>query len=112
MKRTREPRQAPADTYAPRRGRSSPAGEDILGHAASAFRRAGFVDATLVLRWREIAGDDIARIAEPVKLTEEPHGAVLTLKCEPGAAVFVQHQTRELLQRLATYLGPSRVTRL
>jgi hypothetical protein len=84
----------------------------VLGHAASALQRAGFSDATLVLRWREIAGEDIARIAEPVKLTEGPEGAVLTLKCEPGAAVFLQHQTRELLGRLAFYLGRSQVARL
>jgi hypothetical protein len=112
MKRPREQRQAPAATYAPRRGRASPAGEDVLGHAASALQRAGFSDATLVLRWREIAGPDIARIAEPVKLTDAPDGAVLTLKCEPGAAVFLQHQTRELLGRLGSYLGPGRITRL
>jgi hypothetical protein len=84
----------------------------VLGHAASALQRAGFSDTTLVLRWREIVGADIARIVEPVKLTEGLEGAVLTLKCEPGAAVFLQHQTRELLQRLASYLGPARVTRL
>jgi hypothetical protein len=112
MKRTREPRQAPSGTYAPRRGRASPAGQDVLSQAAPALQRAGFSDATLVLRWREIAGADIARIAEPVRLTEDPEGAVLTLKCEPGAAVFLQHQMRELLERLATYLGPSRVARL
>jgi hypothetical protein len=111
MKRTREQRQAPTETYAPRRGRASPAGEDVLSQAGPALQRAGFSDATLVLRWREIAGADFARIAEPARLTEGPDGAVLTLKCEPGAALFLQHQTRELLQRLATYLGP-RITRL
>ena len=58
-----------------------------------------------MLRWCEIVGPDIARIAEPLRLTEGPEGAVLTLKCEAGAAVFLQHQTRELLQRLTAYLG-------
>jgi hypothetical protein len=37
---------------------------------------------------------------------------VLTLKCEAGAAVFLQHQTRELQRRLATYLGPGRIARI
>ncbi len=97
---------------AARRGRAGPAGEDALGHAAAALHRAGFLDATLVLRWGEIVGADIARIAEPLKLTEGPEGGVLTLKCEAGAAVFLQHQTRDLLERLASYLGPSRITRL
>ena len=37
---------------------------------------------------------------------------MLTLKCEAGAAVFLQHQTRDLLERLATYLGPARIARV
>src|SRR5262245_712376 len=112
MKRTNkrsEPGEAPSTA---RRGRAGHAGEDVLGHAGIALQRAGFADATLVLRWREIAGADIARIAEPMKLTEGPEGGVLTLKCETGAAVFLQHQTRELQQRLSTYLGPGRVARI
>ncbi len=95
-----------------RRGRAGPAGQDALNHATAALQRAGFPDATLVLRWREIVGDDIARIAEPLKLTEGPEGGVLSLKCDPGAAVFLQHQTRDLLERLAAYLGPSRIARI
>ena len=112
MKRTNkrnEPRDGPSKA---RRGWAGPAGNDALGHAAAALQRAGFLDATLVLRWREIAGADIARIAEPVRLTEGPDGAVLTLKCDTGAAVFLQHQTRDLQDRLARYLGPGRITRV
>ncbi len=37
---------------------------------------------------------------------------MLSLKCDPGAAVFLQHQTRDLLERLAAYLGPSRIARI
>jgi hypothetical protein len=112
MKRTNR-RSKPSDSPSgARRGWAGPAGEDALGHATTALHRAGFLDATLVLRWRTIAGGDIARIAEPLRLTEGPEGQVLTLKCDPGAAVFLQHQTRELMDRLATYLGPGRITRI
>src|SRR5262245_15061041 len=111
MKRTKKPVNALASPTA-RRGRAGAAGEDALSHAAAALQRAGFLDATLVLRWREIAGADIARIAEPVRLTEGPEGGVLTLKCDPGAAVFLQHQTRDLLERLKRYLGPGRIARV
>jgi len=112
MKRNNRRREPPDGSGTARRGRAGPAGEDALGHASAALQRAGFLDATLVLRWREIAGADIARIAEPLKLTEGPEGAVLTLKCEAGAAVFLQHQTRDLLERLATYLGRDRIARV
>ena len=111
MKRTKKPSDAHERPTA-RRGRAGPAGQDALNHAAAALQRAGFPDATLVLRWREIVGDDIARIAEPLRLSEGPEGAVLSLKCDPGAAVFLQHQTRDLLERLAAYLGPSRIARV
>ena len=39
-------------------------------------------------------------------------GAVLTLKCEAGAAVFLQHQTRTLIERLNAYLGTGRIARI
>jgi hypothetical protein len=95
-----------------RRGRARAAGQDALNHAAAALAKAGFSDPTLVLNWREIAGTDMARIAQPVRLSEGPDGAVLTLRCEAGAAVFLQHQTRALLERINGYLGASRIARL
>ena len=95
-----------------RRGWARPAAEGALGEAAPAFARAGFPDATLILRWREIAGLEVARLARPVKWQDGPGGAVLTLKCEPGAAVLLQHQTRTLTERLNAFLGAGRVVRL
>jgi hypothetical protein len=83
-----------------------------MNEAGSAFARAGFADASLVLRWAEIAGPAVARLARPVKWQDDPSGATLTLKCEPGAAVLLQHQTRELIQRLNAYLGANRIGRL
>jgi hypothetical protein len=95
-----------------RRGWAHPAGEGALGLTAGALARAGFTDANLVLRWAEIVGDDIARVARPVKLQNDREGVVLTLKCEPGATVLLQHETRELIQHLNAYLGANRIARL
>jgi hypothetical protein len=80
--------------------------------AAEAFRRAGFTDPTLVLRWSEIVGPEIARFAEPFKLTESPSGGVLTLRAEPAASVFLQHQTRTLCDRINAFLGRPAVAKL
>jgi len=85
---------------------------DAEAAARSAFARAGFNDPTLVLRWEEIAGAETARLAVPVRLSEGPHGGVLTLKAEPGAAVFLQHETRPLCERINAYLGRPAVARL
>jgi hypothetical protein len=96
----------------PRHGWARAAGEGVLGEARSAFAHAGFTDATLLIRWSEIVGPQIARIALPQRWQDGPEGAVLTLKCEAGAAVLLQHQTRMLIERLNTYLGHGRVKRL
>ncbi|HXJ01472.1 MAG TPA: DUF721 domain-containing protein [Micropepsaceae bacterium] len=97
---------------APRHGWAKPAGETALGEASGAFARAGFTDATLLLRWADIVGSQVARIARPAKWQDGPEGATLTLKCEAGAVVFLQHQTRELTDRLNAYLGRGRIVRL
>jgi len=88
------------------------AGEKLLEHAAGAFARAGFADATFLLRWPEIAGPHIARVAQPVKWQDGPDGAVLTLKCEAAAAVLLQHQTRAIAERLNAYFGSGRIARI
>ena len=78
----------------------------------TAFVRAGFSDPTLVLRWQEVAGSETAALAQPVKLNEGPSGGVLTLKAEPGAALFLQHESRALCERINAYLGRPAVARL
>ena len=94
-----------------RRNRSEAIGRSgALGSAA--FARAGFSDPTLVLRWVEIVGPDIARFAEPIKLSEGPSGGTLTLRAEPAAAVFMQHQTRALCDRINGFLGRPAIAKL
>lgn len=95
-----------------RRGRAAGAGEDALAQGSAAFARAGFPDPGMVLRWSEIAGAEVARVARPVKFQDGADGGVLTLRCSPGAAVLLQHETRALIARLNGYLGHRRIQRL
>ena len=87
-------------------------GRDAGANASAAFTRAGFSDPTLLLRWDEIAGAETARLARPVKLSEGPQGGVLTLRAEPGAALFLQHETRALTERINAFLGRPAIARL
>ncbi|HUJ04469.1 MAG TPA: DciA family protein, partial [Rhizomicrobium sp.] len=96
----------------PRRGRVEPVGREANATATAAFARAGFRDPTLILRWEEIAGAEVARLARPVKLSDGPSGGTLTLKSEPGASLFLQHETRALCERINAYLGRPAVSRL
>ena len=73
--------------------------------ANAAFQRAGFSDPTLVLRWQEIAGPEVARLARPLKFSDGPSGGTLTLRAAPGAALFLAHEKRALCDRINAYLG-------
>jgi hypothetical protein len=78
----------------------------------AAFQRAGFRDPGLVLRWREIVGAEIAQFTQPLKLSEDAGGGVLTLIAEPAAAVFLRHQSPVLCARINAYLGRPAIGRL
>lgn len=95
-----------------RRNRTEIVGQNAGPVAATAFLRAGFADPSLVLRWPDIVGAEVARVARPVRLATGPSGDVLTVLCEPGAAIFLQHESRALCERINTYLGRKTVSKL
>lgn len=107
-----KPTSQQAEAPPARRNRSEPVAREAGKTSAIAFAKAGFRDPTLVLRWREIAGPDVARVAQPFRMAEGPTGGVLTLKAEPGASLFLQHESRALCGRINAYLGRDAVARL
>jgi hypothetical protein len=110
MARTQPPKQPSETGDIPRRGRASPVGGDASAAAHAAFARAGFSDPSLVTRWSEIAGAEISRIARPLRFQEKT--GTLTLLAEPGAALFLGHDSRQLTGRINAYLGRPAVTKV
>jgi hypothetical protein len=106
----RQPPKQPEPGEMPRRGRATPVGGDASQAAHAAFARAGFIDPTLVLRWSEIAGAEISRIARPLRFDEK--SGTLTILAEPGAALFLAHDSRQLAERINAYLGRPAVTKV
>ena len=104
--------KAAQDAPPQRHNRATAIGADARISAATAFVRAGFSDPTLVLRWNEIAGPEVARLAQPLKLSEGPSGGTLTLRAAPGAALFLAHEKRSLCERINSYLGRPAVSQL
>jgi hypothetical protein len=104
--------RSPDNEQPQRRNWVSPLAPAAAAAAQAAFARAGFPDPTLVLRWEEIAGPETARLARPIRYSQGPNGGVLTLKAEPGAALFLQHDSRSLCERINAYLGQPAVSRL
>jgi hypothetical protein len=108
----RQPDQRKPDTPPERHNWPLPVGMDAKSAGAFAFVRAGFSDPTLVLRWSEIAGPAVARLAQPVKFSQGPAGGTLTLRAAPGAALFLSHEKRTLCERINAYLGHQAVVQL
>ncbi|HEX4635077.1 MAG TPA: DUF721 domain-containing protein [Rhizomicrobium sp.] len=100
------------DAAPQRHNRPTAIGTDAKSAGSSAFVRAGFSDPTLVLRWSEIAGPDIARLAQPLKFAQGPSGGTLTLRTAPGAALFLSYEKRALCARINSYLGREAVVQL
>ena len=107
----RTPKETQEARFA-RRGRPQAVSRDTGSVAYAAFLRAGFNDPTLILRWEEIAGPEVARIARPMKFSDGPSGGILTLRAAPGAALFLAHEKRPLCDRINAYLGRPAVTQL
>jgi hypothetical protein len=86
---------------------------------SDAYAKQGFAARELVTRWAEIAGADIARHSEPLKMQwprpvegqpQEP--ATLVLRVEGPAALEIQHKSDVILERVNRFFGWSAVGRL
>ena len=105
-------KQTEPQPYAPpsRRNWVAAVGRDAGSAGAAIFARAGFTDPSLILHWVEIVGPEVARIARPVRFSEKD--GALTLMAEPGAALFLAHESRQLAARINQWAGRTAVTRV
>ena len=108
MPRTKADRQSEFQ----RRNRMGVIAADAGAAAAMAFAKAGFSDPALVLRWSEIVGPEVARLAQPLRFTPNPTGGTLVLRAVPGASLFLAHEKRLLAERINTYLGRPAVAQI
>jgi hypothetical protein len=103
-------KQSDKQAEAPRRNWAASVGRDAGSAAAVAFVRAGFTDPSLVLHWPDVAGAEVARIARPVRFSAKD--GTLTLLAEPGAALFLSHESRALAARINAYLGRPAISKV
>ena len=101
-------RTRPAPRPAPKVGRAL---QGLIKELDGKFGRGA---AALEPRWREIVGDRLARVTRPQKLTKGRGGAggTLELRVAGPAALLVQHQSEDILQRVNLFLGAGSVDRL
>jgi len=86
---------------------------------SDAYAKQGFAARELVTRWAEIAGPDIAKHCEPLKMQwprpvegqpQEP--ATLVLRCEGPAAIEIQHLAGVIIERVNRFFGWQAVGRI
>ena len=104
-----------AAAVAPRSKRVRPV-SDLLGQAGgAAFRKFGFVQSSIVSRWREIVGVRYAAVSSPESIRSPPgrkSGGTLTLVVEGAHAPMMQHVAPAIVERVNNFFGYPAVDRI
>ena len=74
------------------------------------FRKRGFANRDLFARWAEIAPPPFDRTTLPERLfwprsADGAEGAILVLRCQPGAALAVAHEGARIAEAVNFYFG-------
>ena len=100
----------------PARSKRARAVSDLLPAAGgAAFRRFGFVQSSIVSRWREIVGVRYAAVSSPESIRFPPGrktAGVLTLVVEGAHAPMMQHVAPAIVERVNTFFGYPAVERI
>jgi hypothetical protein len=100
---------------APRANRARPVSDMLPQVGGAAFRRFGFVQSSIVSRWREIVGDRYARVCAPESIRFPPgkrSSGVLNLVVEGAHAPTIQHVVPVIVERVNRFFGYSAIERV
>ena len=103
------------DNDAPRHGRARAAGELIGSAGGPAFRRFGFIQASVVSRWAEIVGERYAKVSTPESIrfpAGKKSGGVLNIVVQGAHAPLMQHLAPVIVERVNRFFGYSAVAKL
>ena len=91
-----------------------PAAGLLRAQIKSASESRGFSDSRVLTHWAEIVGDEIARIARPVKISyrRDAFGASLTLLTTGAAAPLLEMQKPKIRERVNACFGYSAISRI
>jgi hypothetical protein len=100
---------------APRQGRARAAGELISNVGGAAFRRFGFIQASVVSRWPEIVGDRYAKVSSPESIrfpAGKKSGGTLSIVVQGAHAPLMQHLAPVIVDRVNRFFGYCAVAKL
>jgi hypothetical protein len=99
----------------PRGGPAKPVAELVPQIGRAAFRRFGFIQASVVTRWPEIVGERHAQVCMPDAIRFPPgekSGGILQLVVLPAHAPLIQHVIPEIVERVNRFFGYSAVSKV
>jgi hypothetical protein len=99
----------------PRQGRARAAGELVGNVGAVAFRRFGFIQASVVSRWGEIVGERYAKVSSPESIrfpAGKKAGGTLNVLVQGAHAPLMQHLAPVIVERVNRFFGYSAVAKL
>jgi hypothetical protein len=106
-------KKGPAD--APRSNRARAVSDMLPSVGGAAFRRFGFVQSSIVSRWREIVGERYARVSSPESIrfpVGKRSSGVLNLVVEGAHAPMMQHVAPVIVERVNRFFGYPAVERV
>jgi hypothetical protein len=99
----------------PRGGPAKPVAELVPQIGRAAFRRFGFIQASVVTRWPEIVGPHHAQVCMPESIRFPPgekSGGILQLVVLPAHAPLIQHVIPEIMERVNRFFGYQAVAKV
>ena len=100
---------------APRSKRARAVSDIVPAVGGAAFRRFGFVQSSVVSRWKEIVGDRYAAVSSPESIRFPPgkrSAGVLTLVVEGAHSTMMQHVAPVIVERVNRFFGYEAVCRV
>lgn len=111
-----EKRKAAKAVEEPQRSNRARAVADLVPDVGrAAFRRFGFVQSSIVSRWREIVGERYAGVSSPESIrfpVGKKSNGVLTLVVEGAHAPLMQHVAPVIVERVNRFFGYEAVERV
>ena len=108
-------KRKPTNDDAPRRGHARSAGDLVGDVGGMAFRKFGFVQASVVSRWPEIVGARYAQVSLPESIrfpAGRKSGGTLTLLVEGAHAPLIQHLGPMIIERVNRFFGYAAVAKV
>ena len=101
-------KRKPTNDDSPRRGHARACGELLGDIGGTTLKRFGFVQASIVSRWKEIVGERYGEVSVPESIrfpAGKKSGGTLTLLVEGAHAPLIQHLGPMIIERVNRFFG-------